>query len=122
MRRFILSLCIFFVVISMIAAAPAQRLSKARQEPVDTPMADLPNTVEHSGYIPRKILLEMEQRRQRERFESLKKDTEKLLLLSGELKKAVEAANDNTLSLDVIRKSEEVEKLAKQVRKKIKNE
>jgi hypothetical protein len=56
----------------------------------------------------------------KERFENLKKDTDKLLQLATELKASVDKANKDTLSLEVIRKTEEVEKLAKQVREKMK--
>lgn len=56
----------------------------------------------------------------KERHESLKKDTDKLLLLATELKEAVDKSSKDTLSLEVIRKTEEVEKLSKQVREKMK--
>lgn len=54
-----------------------------------------------------------------ERFDNLKKDTDKLLKLATELKESVDKANKDTLSLEVIRKTEEVEKLAKSVREKM---
>jgi hypothetical protein len=57
----------------------------------------------------------------KERFEKLKKDTDELLKLATELKESVDKANQNTLSLDVIRKTEQIEKLAKSVRDKMKN-
>jgi|SRR3954465_477709 hypothetical protein len=56
----------------------------------------------------------------KDRYDSLKKDTDKLLDLANELKSSVDKASENTLSLEVIRKTEEVEKLAKQVRDKMK--
>ena len=66
----------------------------------------------------------MERERQKalskERYESLKKDTDKLLKLATELKESVDKTTKDTLSLEVIRKTEEVEKLAKQVREKMK--
>jgi len=55
----------------------------------------------------------------KERFDNLKKDTDKLLKLATELKESVDKANKDTLSLEVIRKTEEVEKLAKSVREKM---
>jgi len=58
----------------------------------------------------------------KERFESLKRDTDKLLELATELKQNVDRANENTLSLDVIRKADEIDKLAKQVREKMKGQ
>ena len=58
--------------------------------------------------------------RAKERYEKLKQDTDKLLQLSTELKQYVDKANENVLSLDVIKKTDEIEKLAKSVREKMK--
>ena len=58
--------------------------------------------------------------RNEERQKDLKEDTEKLLQLATELKNQVDKTNENTLSVDVIRKTEEIEKLAKKVREKMK--
>lgn len=54
-----------------------------------------------------------------ERQAALKNDTEKLLKLATELKEYVDKTNESTLSLEVIRKAEEIEKLAKSVREKM---
>ncbi len=61
----------------------------------------------------------MAKQRNQERFAQLKKDTDHLLELATQLKKSVDEANDQTLSLEVIRKAEQIEKLAKQVRQKM---
>jgi len=58
----------------------------------------------------------------KQRQADLKKDTDKLFQLATELKEAVDKTTENTLSLEVIRKTDEIEKLAKEVRKKMKNE
>jgi hypothetical protein len=50
----------------------------------------------------------------------LKRDTERLLQLTNELKQYVDATNENILSLDVIKKAEEIENLAKSVKEKMK--
>jgi hypothetical protein len=63
---------------------------------------------------------EMQKKLNQERFNDLKKDTNRLLELATELKKSVDGASEHTLSLDVIKKTEEVEKLAKKVRDKMK--
>ena len=55
----------------------------------------------------------------KERYENLKKDTDKLLKLATELKESVDKANKDMLSLEVIRKTEEVERLARSVREKM---
>lgn len=56
----------------------------------------------------------------KKREEDIRKDTDKLFQLASELKAAVDKTNENVLSLDVIRKADEVEKLAKQVKEKMK--
>lgn len=70
------------------------------------------------------VEVRMERERQKamnkERFENLKKDTDKLLKLATELKENVDKSTKDTLSLEVIRKTNEIEKLAKQVREKMK--
>jgi spore coat polysaccharide biosynthesis protein SpsF (cytidylyltransferase family) len=63
---------------------------------------------------------EMEKKRNEIRQEDLKKDTEKLLELATELKQYVDKSNENTLSLDVIKKADQIEKLAKSVKEKSK--
>ena len=60
--------------------------------------------------------------RNQERFARVKKDTDHLLELATQLKKSVDEANDQTLSVEVIRKAEQIEKLAKQVRQKMAGE
>ena len=61
-----------------------------------------------------------EKKTNQERFQKIKNDTEKLVALSNELKDDVAKANEHTLSLDVIKKAEEIEKLARSVREKMK--
>ncbi|HEV2470251.1 MAG TPA: hypothetical protein VGS78_13765 [Candidatus Sulfotelmatobacter sp.] len=62
---------------------------------------------------------EMEKKAAKERVAAIKSDTDKLLKLSTELKAYVDKSNENVLSLDVIKKAEEIEKLAKSVKEKM---
>lgn len=55
-----------------------------------------------------------------QRQEELKKDTEKLLELAMELKQSVDKTDENTLSLEVIKKADQIEKLARSVKEKMK--
>ncbi len=50
----------------------------------------------------------------------LRRDTDKLLQLTNELRQYVDKTNENILSLEVIRKAEEIERLAKSVKEKMK--
>lgn len=56
-----------------------------------------------------------------DRQAALKRDTEKLVALAAELKQHVEKADANTLSMDVIKKAKEIQKLAKSVQEKMRN-
>jgi len=50
----------------------------------------------------------------------LKRDTERLFELANELKQYVDKTNENILSIDVIKKADEIEKLAHSIREKMK--
>jgi hypothetical protein len=57
-----------------------------------------------------------------DRQAALKSDTEKLVKLAGELKEYVDKSNENVLSLDVVKKADEIEKLAKSVKEKMRGQ
>ena len=50
----------------------------------------------------------------------LRRDTDRLLQLTNELKQYVDKTNENILSVEVIKKAEEIERLAKSVRDRMK--
>jgi hypothetical protein len=54
--------------------------------------------------------------RNSDRQKQLVKDTDKLLSLAKELKEDVDKSNEDTLSVDVVKKAAEIEKLAKSVK------
>ena len=56
-----------------------------------------------------------------ERQAQLKRDTEKLVALTAELKQHVDKTGSGVLSMDVIKKATEIQKLAKSVEDKMKN-
>ncbi|MGA3314941.1 MAG: hypothetical protein ABSC64_00730 [Candidatus Korobacteraceae bacterium] len=65
---------------------------------------------------------EMARKQNLKRQQDLKKDTDKLLELATQLKQYVDKTNENTLSLEVIKKAQEIEKLAHSVKEKMKGE
>ena len=67
-----------------------------------------------------RITAEMAKKAAKERVAALRHDTDKLLRLSVELKESVDKSNENVLSVDVIKKAEEIEKLAHSVKEKMK--
>lgn len=69
--------------------------------------------------IPPQMAKDMEKRANAQRQADLKRDTERLLKLSTELKEYVDKTNENVLSLEVIKKADEIEKLAHSVKSKM---
>jgi hypothetical protein len=64
---------------------------------------------------------EMQKNQDAQRNKEIQKETDELLQLANELKKSVDAAvAGDTLSVQVIKKTDEIEKLAKKVRSKMK--
>jgi hypothetical protein len=59
---------------------------------------------------------------QRKRYADMKRDSQKLLELATELKQYVDKTGENILSMDVVRKAEEMEKLARQVKNNMRAE
>jgi hypothetical protein len=64
--------------------------------------------------------LKMSEGRNAERQKKLVEDTAKLLELATQLKADVDKTNKNILSVDVIKRAEEIEKLARSVKERMK--
>jgi len=69
-----------------------------------------------------KIEKEMEKRANRQRQQDVRRDTDRLLELATELKQYVDKSNENLLSVDVVKKADEIEKLAHSVKDKMKGQ
>ncbi|MGD1023992.1 MAG: hypothetical protein ABR880_14495 [Candidatus Sulfotelmatobacter sp.] len=67
-----------------------------------------------------RISRELAKRINLQRQAALKADTDKLVKLAGELKEYVDKSNENVLSVEVLKKAEEIEKLAHSVKDKMK--
>jgi hypothetical protein len=96
----------------------AFQLSSHQQQPLP-PQPTQPGTGEPGPSLPPEVQKEMEKRANAQRQAELKRDTERLLKLSTELKDYVDKTNENVLSLEVIKKAEEIEKLAHSVKTKM---
>jgi hypothetical protein len=94
------------------------------QNPSLPPPPQLPLPTDQStpgdNQMRSKLERDMAKKANQERQQALKRDTEKLLKLSTELKEYVDKTNENMLSLDVVKKAEEIEKLAHSVKTKMK--
>jgi methionyl-tRNA synthetase len=67
-----------------------------------------------------KLEKDMAKRANEQRQAEIRRDAEKLLKLATELKQYVDKSNENILSLEVVKKAEEMEKLAHSVKEKMK--
>jgi phospholipid N-methyltransferase len=92
-------------------AAQVQRLTAEREVMNISSSSDFQQKLER-GQIARVIV---------ERQAQLRRDTEKLVALAAELKQHVDQTGPNILSMDVIKKAQEIQKLAKSVQDKMKN-
>jgi hypothetical protein len=117
---FILTLASLF----LLSLAQAQSKPAAPNQPQIQRVAAATNESEVVGTweephlrLQRELVARVIQERQAE----LKRDTEKLVALVAELKQNVDKTNTNTLSVDVIKKAQEIQKLAKSVQDKMKN-
>lgn len=94
--------------------------SSSPQRPLPPPPLSVPQPDDSAPNVPSRLQKDMEKRANEQRQAELKRDTDKLLRLSTELKEYVEKSNENVLSLDVIKKADEIEKLAHSVKTKMK--
>src|SRR5215467_6798754 len=98
-----------FLLTLLLPLSPAQRL--------EIPSMQKPGAEDEQRA---RLEKEMAKKANQERQAGLKRDTDKLLKLATELKQSVEKSNENTLSMDVVKKAEEIEKLAHSVKEKMK--
>jgi hypothetical protein len=125
LRRYISSL-LFLVLIALPGASSGTQAQ--RRPPTPLPGSTLPSqrpSFEAQAIPPDPLdatrRREMQKGLDKERNKEIQKETEQLLQLATELKKSVDAAVEgDTLSLQVIKKTDEIEKLAKKVRSKMK--
>lgn len=83
----------------------------AQRPPLQNP-TDASERAELEAEMKRKLQTQQEKKR----FEDIKRDSQKLLELAIELKYYVDKSGENVLSLNVVRKAEEMEKLSRQVK------
>jgi hypothetical protein len=99
---------VFFLTTSALSFAAGQRLPSIEPGRPQTDEQELKRQRDQAKKL------------NEERQQALKRDTERLLQLSTELKDYVEKSNENMLSLDVVKKAEQIEKLAHSVKEKMK--
>jgi|HubBroStandDraft_5_1064220.scaffolds.fasta_scaffold942587_1 hypothetical protein len=103
------------------AFAPSASAQRQSQPPAPAPKTDVNMPpITDADEAQARITSELAKKAAKERVAAIKSDTDKLLRLSVELKQSVEKSDENVLSLDVIKKAEEIEKLARSVKEKMK--
>ena len=95
-------------------------ISAYAQRPLTPPRVDGSVVPPAEDENRERIERDMAKKANLERQAALKADTDKLLKLATELKASVDKSNENTLSIDVLKKAEEIEKLAHSVKDKMK--
>jgi hypothetical protein len=106
MYRFRLPGILTLAVTLAVAAASAQKVG------IPVP----PTAPDTNTEIEQEMHLKMQHEQQKKRVEQMKRDSQKLLELATELKQYVDKSGENILSLEVIRKADEMEKLARRVK------
>ena len=112
----------FVLFISLLLITPVTSPPSFCQSPIQIPRNPNQPPSPDSGEddVHAKIERDMAKKANRDRQVQLHRDTDNLLKLATELKQYVDKANENTLSLDVVRKADEIEKLAHSVKEKMK--
>jgi spore coat polysaccharide biosynthesis protein SpsF (cytidylyltransferase family) len=97
--------------------------AQGRKTPAGAPEAQNVSIVSTDIASPTVERMQQEQmaRRFLQRQAQLRIDTAKLVELTAELKQQVDKTDVNILSLDVVKKAKEIQKLAKSVQDKMKN-
>ena len=75
---------------------------------------------EDVGPLAPRLLEQQARSRNTERQKRLVEDTNKLLALATDLKQQVDKTNKDVLSVDVVKKAEEIERLARSVKERMK--
>lgn len=105
----------FVLLLTVSMASVAQRQASP---PVPPDMSRPVGPEEDEAHA--KAERDMAKKANHERQVALQRDTTRLLELATQLKENVDKSTENTLSMDVIKKAEEIEKLAHSVKEKMK--
>jgi len=120
-RTFAWMFLVFCLAFFLAVAPHASAQRQSSTPPPPAPRSDISQPpITSADEAEARIASDMAKKAAKDRVAALKKDTDKLLKLSVELKQSVDQSDENVLSLDVIKKAEEIEKLARSVKEKMK--
>ena len=103
------------------AGAKVQIPDASHADPL-TPEVQFPSEKDPKSAAELKIQRQLEKERQKQRWQDIKRRSEQLLELATELKQYVDKTGENVLSVEVIKKAEQMEKLSKDLQKKMTGE
>jgi len=114
------ALALFLLLMTTVLAAQS-----SLQSPMQTPgprLGSIPplSSDDRDNEQRAKLEKDLAKKTNRDRQAQLQRDTDNLLKLANELKQSVDKSNENTLSLEVVKKAEEIERLAHSVKEKMK--
>jgi hypothetical protein len=95
------------ILIALSILAPATLPAQEHQDPMDE--------------IHHDTRAKMEKERRDGEWKKLKDDTEKLVQAANELKEMIEKSNKDTFSVSILKKTEAVEKILKDIRRRAKS-
>lgn len=112
----------FLLILFLAGALVTARGQQQPAQPIPPNPTQAPSSSDENDNDPvaRRALAQQVQRRNSLRQQDIQKDTDKLLELAQQLKAEVDKSDKNQMSLPVIKKAEEIEKLAKSVKEKMK--
>jgi hypothetical protein len=107
-----------------VGLSGGQIVQSPMQDPIQQPRPGFPGSTHNPMDTPSPLdgprAEQQEKARSTDRQKRLVADTDKLLALATDLKQQVDKTNQNILSVDVIKKAEEIEKLAHSVKERMK--
>ncbi len=118
LRAAVIGIVFLIGVSGAVAGGQLSQPGSLQQQPTGRPGIEVPP-------MGPELSPQMQERQSRlqssERQKRLVADTNKLLVLATELKQDVDKTNKDVLSVDVIKKADEIEKLARSVKERMKD-
>ena len=114
-RAALFFLCILCFCLAAVPSYRAQVADPPRELQAGPPRGGISPTAQDQ-------LQRMQKQQKAARQKQLKEDTAKLLQLATDLKASVDKTNENILSLDVVKRADEIEKLAKHIKTNMRDE
>jgi hypothetical protein len=99
-------LSLWVVLFVILGSRPTVLAFQERTDPVDA--------------IHHDTRAKMEKERRDDEWKKLRDDTDKLVLAANDLKEMIEKSNKDTFSLSIVKKTEEVEKILKDIKRRAK--